>query len=158
VTEIAERHAARALVLDDDDRVLLFRYRDPGEIADHLASPGGGVEAGETYERAASREIEEELGLRDVDLGPPIWDRVSEFDLLGTWTRVFERFYLVRLHVDDLEPYDGHLARENVVAREWWTLEEIEATDEAVWPSELASLVRTLLRDGVPPAPIPIGA
>jgi 8-oxo-dGTP pyrophosphatase MutT (NUDIX family) len=158
VTEIAERHAARALVLDDDERVLLFRFHDPGKDADHLASPGGGVEAGETYERAAARELEEELGLRDVDLGPPIWDRVSEFDLLGTWTRAFERFYLVRLDAEDLEPYDGHLAGENVVAREWWTLEEIEATDEAVWPSELASLVRTLLREGVPPAPIPIGA
>ena len=103
------------------------------------------------------RELEEELGLRDVRLGPPIWDRVSEFDLLGTWTRVIERFFLVRLRADELEPYAGHLARENVVAREWWAVEDIEASDEAMWPSQLARLVRELLRDGVPPTPLAIG-
>lgn len=152
------RHAARVLVLDDHDRVLLFRFRDPNKPADHLATPGGGRERGETYEAAARREVQEELLLIGEELGPPIWDRVSEFDLLGTWTRVFERFFLLRVQAEEIRPYAGHLAHENVIGREWWTLDEIEKTDEEVWPSGLASLVRDLIRHGVPPAPIQIGA
>jgi 8-oxo-dGTP pyrophosphatase MutT (NUDIX family) len=158
MSAIAVRHAARVLVLDEDERVLLFRFRDPGAVADHLATAGGGVEGDETYEQAARRELEEELRLDGVELGPPIWDRVSEFDLLGTWTRAFERFFLLRIRADDLRPYDGHLAHENVVAREWWTLAEIGSSDEAIWPSELARLVGALLLDGPPPSPVEIGA
>ena len=79
-------------MLDERDRVLVFRFRDPGATADHLASPGGGVEGDERGEQAVGREVAELLGLLDVELGPPIWDRVSEFDLLGTWTRALERF------------------------------------------------------------------
>ena len=63
----------------------------------------------------------------------------------------------MRIDAARLPPYEGHLANENVVARAWWTLEEIEASEEAIWPSELAPLVRALLRDGPPPEPLPIG-
>ena len=151
------RHAGRALVLDEHDRVLLFRFRDPGRERDHLASPGGRVENGEVYEDAVRREIAEELLLDDVDLGPAIWHRTCEFDFLGTWTRVEERSFLVRIEASALGPYGGHLTNENVVAREWWTLEEIDTTSEAVWLSELASLARAILRDGAASAPIAIG-
>jgi len=44
----------------------------------------------------------------------------------------------------------GHLAHENVLAREWWTLDELETTEDAVWPSGLGALVRSLLADGPP--------
>ena len=155
---VAERRAGRVLVLDERDRVLLFRFRDPGSSIDHWASPGGGVEIGESYEEAAHRELSEELRLDDVNLGPPIWDRVSEFDFLGTWTRVSERFFLLRVRAEELPPYEGHLADENVVGREWWTAGELERSDEAIWPSELAALVRALLVEGPPSEPISIGA
>jgi ADP-ribose pyrophosphatase YjhB (NUDIX family) len=154
----AIRHAGRALVLDESDRILLFRFRDPNESTDHLATPGGGLQQGETYEAAARREVQEELLLSGVELGPPIWNRVSEFDFLGTWTQVFERFFLLRVLADEIRPYQGHLGDENVIGREWWTLDDIEETDEAIWPSRLASLIRDLLRDGVPSEPVPIRA
>lgn len=51
------------VVLDADDRVLLMRRN--GE--DTWGLPGGGVEAGETWEQAARRECREETGW-DVDL------------------------------------------------------------------------------------------
>ena len=152
------RHAGRSLVLDERGRVLLFRFRDPGKEGDHLAPPGGGVEGDESYEDAARRELAEELLIGDVDVGPAIWHRTTEFDFLGVWTRAEERFFLVRIDASRLAPYAGHLARENVVAREWWTVEELEATDEQVWPSELASLVKDVLRDGPPATPIAIGS
>jgi ADP-ribose pyrophosphatase YjhB (NUDIX family) len=154
---VAERRAGRILVLDDRDRVLLFRFRDQGMAFDHWATPGGGVEPGESYEHAALRELSEELGLEGVSLGTAIWDRVSEFDLLGVWTRAAERFFLLRVRAEEVPPYDGHLADENVVGRAWWSVDELDRTNEVIWPSELASLVRSLLRDGPPSEPIPIG-
>ena len=104
---VAERRAGRVLVLDERDRVLLFRFRDPGSDADHWATPGGGVESGESYGQAAHRELSEELGLDDVRLGPAIWDRVNEANLLGTWTRSSERFFLLRVRAEALPPLRG---------------------------------------------------
>jgi 8-oxo-dGTP pyrophosphatase MutT (NUDIX family) len=154
---IPVRPSGRLLVLDERDRVLLFRYRDPGQDQDDIGSPGGGLIGDETYEEAARREMREEL-LIDLPLGPAVWHRSCEFDFLGTWTRVEERFFIVRIEASRLAPYEGHLARENVTAREWWTLEQLEATDERIWPSELASLVRAILVDGPPAEPIAIGS
>jgi 8-oxo-dGTP pyrophosphatase MutT (NUDIX family) len=155
---IPVRPSGRLLVLDERDRVLLFRHRDPVRDRDDIASPGGGVEAGESYADAALREMAEELLIDDVDLGPAVWHRSCEIDFLGIWTRVEERFFLVRIEASRLAPYQGHLAHENVLTREWWTLDELDATDQAVWPSGLGALVRSLLADGLPSQPIAIGA
>src|SRR5919197_748355 len=63
----------RALVLDPANRVLLTRFDWPDKSV--WAPPGGGVEAGETDERALRRELAEESGLRHFELGPCIWTR-----------------------------------------------------------------------------------
>ena len=54
------RVRAGAVVIDDQDRVLLHRCEDGGPFYE---IPGGGVEAGETVEQAVLRELEEEAGL-----------------------------------------------------------------------------------------------
>jgi len=59
--EIENRRAARLLVLDGEGRILLFRHRDPHGRS-FWATPGGGLEARETFEAAARRESDEELG------------------------------------------------------------------------------------------------
>ena len=74
MTAPALREAARAIVLDPDDRVMLLRYdENPG----FWATPGGSLEPGETPSQAVIRELREELGVRHVDLGPHLATRTS---------------------------------------------------------------------------------
>jgi 8-oxo-dGTP pyrophosphatase MutT (NUDIX family) len=67
VTTPALREAARAIVLDPDDRVMLLRYDENGGF---WATPGGSLEPGETHRQAVVRELREELGVQHVTLGP----------------------------------------------------------------------------------------
>ncbi|MFD3381967.1 NUDIX domain-containing protein [Streptomyces sp. NPDC058697] len=54
------REAARAIVLDAEDRLLLLRYDENGGF---WATPGGSLEDGEDYATATLRELHEELGI-----------------------------------------------------------------------------------------------
>ena len=97
---LPERRNVRAAVVDEEDRILLLRYRD--EYDEWWTTPGGGREEGETDEQTLRRELEEEVGLVEFTLGPLLWE-------LGGWTReepgfgsFLSRVYLVR--VDRFEP------------------------------------------------------
>ncbi|GAB3995643.1 hypothetical protein GCM10029992_13460 [Glycomyces albus] len=72
---LIRRRCARVLVVDEDDRVLLFfssGFVAPG--VEYYVTVGGGVDPGETLAEAAARELLEETGLRvDPDrLGPVV--------------------------------------------------------------------------------------
>ena len=61
--------------------------------------------------------------------------------------RQHERFFLARVGVarrDLGEVADMHVS-DGIAAWRWWTLAEIDATDEVIWPARLADLIRTLL-------------
>jgi hypothetical protein len=56
------RQAARAILIDDDGRLVFIRRTKPGH-APYWTAPGGGVEASdESVEAALHRELAEELG------------------------------------------------------------------------------------------------
>ena len=66
-----ERPTARVLLIDGRDRVLLFEmHTADGRV--FWCPPGGGLEAGESHEQAALRELTEETGWRDPMIGPLI--------------------------------------------------------------------------------------
>ncbi len=150
------REAARAVVLDDADRILLVKFIEPGTGRIHWATPGGGLAPGETHEDAVRRELREELGLFDVALGPWIWTRDHTFEWASRAVHQRERFFLVRVPEHEPQPaFD--LSVEDVHELRWWTLDELEATDAPVAPARLAELVHMLIAEGPPNEPIEVG-
>jgi 8-oxo-dGTP diphosphatase len=152
------RQAARAVVLDPADRILLVRFQFPARTV--WATPGGGVDHGETHEQAIVRELAEEAGLEEVELGPWIWTRTHVFPFeSGRWDGQQERYVLVR--TPEFEPAPrftpAELAAEFVTAVRWWTQAELAAAEELFAPRRLPELVAALLRDGPPGEPVDVG-
>jgi len=153
--EPVERPAARALVLDGRDRALLVQFVDETGQS-WWATPGGGIEEGEGRERAIRRELAEEAGLTEFELGPEIWTRDHTFAWYGRIYRQRERIRLVR--VDEHEPVATvDLASEHVHDVRWWTLAELRRTNETLVPRRLPALLDALLRDGAPAEPLDAG-
>jgi ADP-ribose pyrophosphatase YjhB (NUDIX family) len=158
VTELRLRPAVRAIVADPTERVLLVRFEFPDRAV--WAAPGGGIEDGETDDHALRRELAEEAGLEDYELGPLVWTRTHVVPLGGgRWDGQTERYYLVRTSVFEPAPRLtwAELHAENMYAVRWWTLEELEAADAMFAPRRLPALVRMLLADGPPAEPVDVG-
>lgn len=68
------RPTARVLLVDEDERVLLFRGESDADGSGFWFPTGGGLEPGETPQQAAVREVLEETGQR-IELGPEVWTR-----------------------------------------------------------------------------------
>ena len=150
------RRAPRAVVLDARERVLLYRFVTPGGST-FWGLPGGGLEAGESWEDGMRRELREEIGLDDARLGPVLWTREQRF----VWHRVVrqaERCYLVRAEAEELTPALAVETEEAMREYRWWTPGELAASDVVTWPMRLAGLLGDLLEHGPPARPIDAGA
>lgn len=96
------RHAVRALVLDEDGRLVLFRRRKPGREP-YWNTPGGKVEPGDASPEAAlRRELDEELG---ATVGPLRQVFAYAEQTLGL--HYLSTFYVCRLKEMDLSRQHG---------------------------------------------------
>jgi ADP-ribose pyrophosphatase YjhB (NUDIX family) len=144
------RRAGRAIVLDPDDRVLLFRYEDASPNGRHWCTPGGGLNDGEDYAAGARRELAEETGWNDVALGSEVYEWTRTLEDERAIIRQHERIFLARVQVArrGLGEVAAMHASDGIVGWRWWTLAEIDATAEVIWPSGLADLIRGLIGQG----------
>jgi ADP-ribose pyrophosphatase YjhB (NUDIX family) len=135
------------ILLDPDDHVLLMRYDDEPPNGRHWSTPGGGVEDGEPYPAAALRELAEETGWHDVTLLGEVHRRSFEMEYDGRIVSQVERLYLARTDQPRrlIRGVEAMHASDRIAAWRWWTLAELDATDEQIWPPNLTRLISQLL-------------
>lgn len=138
------RRAARLIVLDPELSALMFRYDVPGRPP-FWVTAGGECEADESFEDAARRELLEETGFV-ADPGPEVARMTPEFITVeGEPVQADERFFLIRV-AEALIDTSRHTALEQqlMTQHRWFTLEELEDWPEAVFPADLATMIRSL--------------
>lgn len=143
---VVERTAVRVVVLDSEDRVLLFHTHDPTypELETWWELPGGGLEGGESRAEAAVRELREETGLvvTTADVVDPGWRRLASFRYRGRRHLQHETVVTVRVH--RRQPVvDGRLRvgfeDEDYFDWAWWTIDQLVGSDEQFYPRSLPS-------------------
>ncbi len=145
-------------MLDDSDRVLLFRGEDPDQPTTRFWFPtGGGIESGESAEDAAHREVLEETGLKEISLSPHIWNRRHVFKFYGKYQDVREIWFFARVRAFTVVT-SGFTEIEKEIVKEvrWWTIAELEETTDVLTPRNLAFLISDLLLNGLPTKPIEV--
>ncbi|GHB72421.1 DNA mismatch repair protein MutT [Streptomyces umbrinus] len=149
------RKVARVVLLDPQDRILLLHGHEPEDPSDNWwFTPGGGVEGDETREEAARRELVEETGITEVELGPVLWRRTCSFPFAGRRWDQEEWYYLARTTQTATEATGlTELERRSVAGARWWTCQELNQAHETVYPTRLAELLRRLLDEGPPAGP-----
>jgi len=151
------RLAGRVVVLDVSRSTFLFRY-DDAEVGRHWATPGGGLEPGETFRQGARRELIEETGWLDLEPGPLLCTWEHDFTRFGAPVTQYEQIFVTcAAH----RPPEGNLAVahrvDEILEWRWWSLDELTTTREQLWPPQLASLLEGLPTDLDSVRPVHLG-
>jgi 8-oxo-dGTP pyrophosphatase MutT (NUDIX family) len=110
---------ARILLFDAENRLLLFKYQEPGREP-FWGTIGGRLEAGEMPRDAACRELFEETGLSDAIAEAAAWYLEHEIIRGGEPCRLQEAFFVARTAQTELD-------------HSRWTEEEREIIVDTRW-------------------------
>lgn len=130
------------MVIDQHDRLLMFRFdvewRDPFWV-----TAGGECDPDESFIDAARRELFEETGI-DADPGEQIARICPEFVTVeGEPVKADERYFRVHVRETRIDT-SNHTELEQRVMQEhrWFTQEELRAWPEAIFPENIAELMK----------------
>ena len=144
------RTAARVLLVDDRDRLLLVRGHDVDQPErTWWFTLGGGIDPGEDAPAAALREVREETGieLSASSLVGPVLTRSAIFDFQREHVRQDEVFFFARTTSDHIIDTSGWTAVEQDFMDEakWWPVDELGSIQVEVFPIGLADFMPGLL-------------
>lgn len=141
-----ERKSARLLVINPSRAVLLFKFvHNDRALAGtrYWATPGGGLEDGESFHDAAIRELREETGIQVKTVSGPVADR--RFSMLlpsGETVLSVEQYFVVHAQSETLSRAEWTPHETQVMAdHHWWSVQELQTTDETVWPENLIEIL-----------------
>jgi 8-oxo-dGTP pyrophosphatase MutT (NUDIX family) len=153
------RPTARIILFDPEGRVLLFKYQtnrvhDPslpaGAVQPEIfwSTPGGGLMPDESFADAAKRELWEETGITDAAFGPVVFERDKLVHIDGVGILGQERYFLAHTTVTEISLNNQEaLERADYRDHRWWTLVELDATDEVIFPEGIAARIRAIQVD-----------
>jgi len=146
------RATSRLLLIDPEDRVLMFLQHGRNRDVPRWITPGGGVDPGEDHDAAAVREAHEETGLVLEAVPAPFLEEDFEPDLRwhiydeGHWA-----WYAIR--VEHFEPdRSGWTEAEiaDVIEWRWFGAAELRAehaTGYELEPPQLPDLLEQQIRE-----------
>jgi len=161
------RRAVRAVILAEDDLVLLCRFSFPHPVVPTCATavwaaPGGGIEPGELPLVALRRELLEETGLV-IDADPPhVWHQeVVAPGLAEGYDGLVNDYFLVRTTRFDPRGAlsDDDLAAEHISGTRWWRHGDIAAYGgtDLFSPRDIATPLAALIAGDIPSTPVTLG-
>jgi 8-oxo-dGTP pyrophosphatase MutT (NUDIX family)/GNAT superfamily N-acetyltransferase len=146
VNSMRRRPSARLLITTSKRRVLLFRFvHKSGALAGkaYWATPGGGVEHGETFADAAIRELREETGIRTAHLSQPVGRREVPLQLPnGERVLAVEQYFVVTTDTESISRNSWTVEEREVMAdHQWWSREKLSSTTETIYPEGLVEML-----------------
>ncbi len=157
---VLKRQAARVVLFGPDDRIFLIRSIDPADRSKPpwWEIPGGGIDPHESSADAVRRELWEEAGFDQVEIGPVVWTQHVEFDFGGyhfdqdevihiAWTKQHEIRAPQALEALEALAFQGSA---------WWSLDELDQSNESFLPPALPDLIPALAERPLPTPPLDI--
>lgn len=151
------RPTARLLVTDPHGHVLLLHFAHRGGALDgveYWATPGGGIEPGETPAAAACRELREETGIVVDSAGAVVARRQQLFQVDSAELVCDDEHYfhvrVARQVISDAgwTDYERHC----MTMHRWWSMLDLAQTCETIWPQDLSRLLLAV-QAGAPQTP-----
>jgi 8-oxo-dGTP pyrophosphatase MutT (NUDIX family) len=146
---VKHRPTARVLLVNRREQIFLIKTHFDPELGlpPRWLTPGGGIDAGETIQDTAVRELFEETGLKasQQELGEVFWETEGRWDWSdGVHYQTYvDTFFLLR--IDEFELDDSAWTRDehrDILEWRWWSVSDLIASGESVGPHGLAEHLR----------------